>query len=547
MRFRGACLLAGLMAAFVAAVPPVGEFPCSDDWDYKATVDELVQHGLLRLSDYPAMTLVGHVGWGAAFVAAFGSSYFVLRIATLTAVALGALAMFSLAIRRGASERQACFVAFAWFASPLTVASSYTFLTDASAVGFMLIWIWLASVVLDRVSIAAWFALGLFGGCVYLFRQPAAVPVVVFGLLAGFEVIRGRMRWPTVAAFIVGLAAAVIAHQVWLRGWQGPPMNSLKPLLACDRGVVRSFDHCCSFLGALSLFSLPVTLASLGRPIQRWSIGIAAAVLLVFLVRPGPFVSFDGETLENMTLGYDRTMPGRHLLVGPTVLVGSRNVAVVDAVKFVLLLVALPSLVFAAARWRATVPPSGSASSPPPPQGGKIFLDRVLLGSLAVHAALLALAPDTFDRYLLPVLPLMFLLAAPGVRIRVPGTAALVLASVVSAVGIQDYLVRNSAFWKTIAELRQEGVPAEDILAGHAFTGIHRFTPIYRPNPQLDRRPVRASYRSVYQQRLAPVDPRHPPKYVVSFAPLEGFNVRSRTPYAGWLRRGEIVVLERIK
>lgn len=544
MKFRGACLLVGLMAAFVVVVPPVGEFPCSDDWDYKTSVDELVEHRLLRLSDYPAMTLVGHVGWGAAFVAAFGSSYFVLRISVLTAVSLGTLAMFALAVRRGASERQACFVAFAWFASPLTVASSYTFLTDASAVGFMLLWLWLASVVLERASIAAWFALGLFGGCVYLFRQPAAVPVVVFGLFAGWEASRGRMRWPTVVAFIVGLATVVIAYQVWLRGWQGPPANSLKPLLAWNRGVVRSFDHCCSFFGALSLFALPVTLASLGRPFRKWSLGIAAALLMAFIVRPGPFVSFDGETLENMTLGYDRTMPGRHLLVGPTVSLGGKNMAAVDAVKFVLLLVALPSLVFAAARWRATVPPSGSASSPPPPHGGRILLHRVLLGSLVVHAALLALAPDTFDRYLLPVLPLMFLLLAPGVQIGV-GMAALLLAMVVSAVGIQDYLVRNAAFWKTIGELRQEGVPAEDVLAGHAFTGIHRFTPIYRPNPQIDRRPVRASYRSVYQQRLAPVDPRHPPKYVVSFAPLDGFDVRCRTPYVAWLRRGDIVVLER--
>src|SRR5262245_6237467 len=106
MQARAVLLLIGLMLAMTILLPPVGEFPCSDDWDYKATVDELVGHGLLRLSDYPAMTLVGHVGWGAAFVAAFGSSYLVLRIAVLTAAALGALAMFALAIRRGASERQ---------------------------------------------------------------------------------------------------------------------------------------------------------------------------------------------------------------------------------------------------------------------------------------------------------------------------------------------------------------------------------------------------------------------------------------------------------
>jgi hypothetical protein len=121
--------------------------------------------------------------------------------------------------------------------------------------------------------------------------------------------------------------------------------------------------------------------------------------------------------------------------------------------------------------------------------------------------------------------------------------ALVVLVCLVSMVGIQDYLIRNREFWNVVENLERSGVRQQDILGGHAHAGIYRFTPIYRPDFKRRPKPVRAASWNIFMDRLRVIDPVNPPKYVVSFGPIPGFQVTQRFPYQSWLRSGAIVVL----
>jgi len=68
----GPIVLATFFIGAVLLVPPRGEFPINDDWDYAATVGDLLRYGEIRLSDWPGMTLVGQIFWGGLFAKLFG-------------------------------------------------------------------------------------------------------------------------------------------------------------------------------------------------------------------------------------------------------------------------------------------------------------------------------------------------------------------------------------------------------------------------------------------------------------------------------------------
>src|SRR5215475_12715789 len=90
----GPALLATFFAAAALLVPPRGEFPINEDWDYFATVADLLHFGEIRLSDWPGMTLVAQIFWGELFAKLFGLSYWTLRVSTISLAFVGALALY---------------------------------------------------------------------------------------------------------------------------------------------------------------------------------------------------------------------------------------------------------------------------------------------------------------------------------------------------------------------------------------------------------------------------------------------------------------------
>ena len=108
----GPALLAAFFVAAALLVPPRAEFPINDDWDYFATVADLLHFGEIRLSDWPGMTLVAQIFWGELFAKLFGLSYWTLRVSTISMTFVGALALYFWARRE---QNKQVFTAVEWF------------------------------------------------------------------------------------------------------------------------------------------------------------------------------------------------------------------------------------------------------------------------------------------------------------------------------------------------------------------------------------------------------------------------------------------------
>src|SRR5262245_32717789 len=119
LRLGGPAVIVAFYITALVLVPPRGEFPVCDDWDYYATVGDLLKYGEIRLSDWPAMTLVGQIFWGGLFAKLFGLSYMTLRYSVLTLFLAGALALYGWARTIGRDRTEALFLGLLWTTCPL--------------------------------------------------------------------------------------------------------------------------------------------------------------------------------------------------------------------------------------------------------------------------------------------------------------------------------------------------------------------------------------------------------------------------------------------
>ena len=147
-----------------------------------------------------------------------------------------------------------------------------------------------------------------------------------------------------------------------------------------------------------------------------------------------------------------------------------------------------------------------------------------------------------FDRYLLVVVP--FAIAALAATTHAAWTRTAVgLLSVLAyyaIAGTHDYLAWNRARYAGLAELAAAGVPPEQIDGGMEYNGWALAAALNRwpsdAEARIGQPPTRKSWWWVVDDR-----------FVVSFRPLPGYEVRQSLPYPRWLPPGtaRVVVLER--
>src|SRR5439155_5147963 len=205
------------MACLVAVVPPAGEFPINDDWDFARIVQTLVERGTLEFSAWTAASVVAQIYWGAVFVKLFGFSHTVLRVSTLILAAFGTLGFYVL-LRQSLDRLSSLLGALLLLFNPLYVYLSYSFLTD---VPFLALSIW-ALVCYGRALRAGaprlrWLVAGsTIAAAAYLIRQTGvALPVAV---LVALLLTRGRPQAFRLANFlaIVGPLLPAVALSAYV-------------------------------------------------------------------------------------------------------------------------------------------------------------------------------------------------------------------------------------------------------------------------------------------------------------------------------------------
>jgi len=165
--------------------------------------------------------------------------------------------------------------------------------------------------------------------------------------------------------------------------------------------------------------------------------------------------------------------------------------------------------------------------------------------------ALLVVQRNTFDRYVVPVIPVsaMFLLSlvplGQGLLRSRLSWGLLIIFAAFSVLGTQDYFVRGRARLQAVSYLLQSGVKPQDINAGLEHAGLYFFSPHYRQQGRVRPYLLGLTEAERWARRNAE-DPnllwRRPREYELRYDLVAGSEALVVFPYRSWIHSGSILV-----
>lgn len=554
-RHRADCGWIGVVLLFyavlLALVPPRGEFPTADDFDYAATAWHLADHGQLTLSDWPAMTLVTHVAWGALACKLFGNSFAVLRCAECLLSSVAAVSIYFGFRRWGHARPLAALAATCFAVNPLTVSLEYTFMTDVTGAAFSAVLIaWAPQP--SRASTRQLAAYSIVGGLAYLARETACIPWIMLLLATAWGVARRGAAWRPLIGLGAPAGVMIGLYQFWIREFTEMPFNRAQPSL--DPAALLSDPQRPIYLmTGLALALAPLGLVAMAQIVRRgsprgWLLPLACGACGLLLICFGINVAppYRGE-LFDLGLRPPESPIDRipAALRGPAVNLFGREVSVVRllATTVAWWLAAAFGLLLATRRRDRT-------------ENSAVAMKMAPIATLTVltMAALYMLTLGLVDRYLLSLAPAAILMLAeqlpPKIETRTGlwlGWAGALCVAVGSLIGIQNAMVRSRAFFAAAERLQQRGVDPFDIDAGLAFGGMHRFNPIYRG--EANRGPfwnsIPTGERSTVMASIQPLSTTLNRRYRISFDDEPGYRTIDQVYYSSWFRTGYVRIFER--
>lgn len=554
----------------VALVRPVGDFPLNDSWAYGEAVRRLLEEGRLSLPHWVSMPLVTQVLWGGLFAQLGGFSFNLLRFSTLVLALLALVACYGV-LREAGARRTIAFVAGLTLAfNPLFFNLSLTFMTDVPFLAFVLMAVYALTRGTERGQ-PGWVVLGaLLLVAATLVRELAILVGPAFAL---YYLMRRGVHWRVWVVDLVVVMLPVVAYlgfrfwvnaQPWRPAWLDVPRNLMLQSLGDGFFVVlgRFLHMLARGMVYLGLFSAPFLVAC-ARPMWReggrftsfmalWALG-STFIMLALRHQPLPFI---GNVFYDFGLG--------PATLADALLAGGGKAPFAPAWFWALLtwFGALGGGYLFANVWFAVpevyrhlpVPkpqePMSVDDPPPFPVEASWCAMAVVAGGLFL--SLYSFNVKSFDRYYLPLLPWVFILIVQmdavfrtrqeyfstqgrPFRQRYALLAALLLVAasgLFSVLATHDYFSWNRARWMGLRSLMEDRrVAPECIDGGFEFNGMYTFA---HPFPEGD------------PQRWWWV--RGDEEYVVTFAPLEGYEVAERFSYRSWMpyREDAIWVLRRL-
>lgn len=526
-------LLGFLWIATVLIVNPIGEFPLNDDWAFARGVYNLVEKGQLILGEWPAITLVAQLYWGALFCKLFGLSLTVLRISTLVSSLLGVLAFYGITRQITSNKEVSLIAGLLLFFNPLYFSLSFTFMTDVHFLcTFLLAFLFLAKNV-EHPSLSYWLLGTLFSIITTLVRQPGLLVPFVFMLIGWIQNRRtiASIIKPVIP-FVLTMAAYVL-YMKWLEVGTDNP-QAVRGIGDLIQGLFQNdlnyyFYRTISVLLYIGFFLLPFLVAFSRKvriQIDRSAILRAGLVLgsLVILYIGSVFFPI-GNIFYNFGLGpklLKDTYWGGNITpqLSEQLWRGFKYPAILGTVIFLCLF-----------PWKIK-------SLQKTLLGGALQAQRLTrLGILLVvlaFAGFLSISPYFFDRYTLPLIAFSILLILPfkgdfSRPYRRVGYALLAIYALFSIIGTHHYMSWNRTRWHALNYLMEEN----NIAPTHIDGGFE-FNAWLETGPFNGEDPHGKSWWFITED-----------DYVVSFGRIHDFEVREVFPVdAVWpFNRDSIFVL----
>lgn len=517
-------LLALALAWVVAMViiNPTGDFPLNDDWAYAKDVWYLSQEGILKLDDWPAMTRLTQIFWGAAFCKIFGFSHEVLRYSTIFLGFVGVAAAWSIFVEMGASRRLASLGAAVFAFNPIYFSLSATFMTD---VPFLALFLWscyffiksAGSNSLRHVALGALFA--LLATMVRQFGMAAPLAFVVMWLW------KQKISLRNVLVALLPLAISAMAYLIftkWYEATQGLPESygSLDKLLSRFGGkgyyeeLVRRIGLLLIFLG---LFLSPITipmlrqqLRSTDKKLRWWTFGITALLAFSYLLAWEKYPL--GNVVYNLGIG-PKVLKDGAFFINVQPMLGELGLNLVRGIGAILGLVFLLNLIPSTVRGFK--------------KAGTLRTQSVFIWTfLLAYLGFLFTELYFIDRYHMVLAPFVLVVLTQGNDISfgkkqwLMAAIFFILMTSYTLTGTHDYFSWNRARWRALEYLTKEkNIPPSRLDGGFEFNGWHK------PGPKGERYGI--SWWWVERE-----------DFVVTFGDMDNFTKQKGFPYERWLPPG---------
>ena len=478
-----ACAMTPLFCYFL--IRPYAEIGIGDDWSYVKSAQVLAQTGHIVYNGWATAMLGWQFYAGALFIQLFGFSFTAIRFSTVIEAAATAYLLQRTCVLAGLNSWNATLATLTLVLSPLYLPLAYTFKSDVSGVLCILACLYMCLRALQTQSersAMAWICIAALvnavGGTVrqiHWLGLLVMVPCTLWLLRKSRRVlVAGCISW------FIGVVFVAAAMHWFARQPYTIPV-SLFPIRIDWKAPILLGDIGVRGAGQLALLALPV-LSMFSGSLRLWNRRAGAvfgagflciAVLGIALIRArklnlmlAPFL------LDSMTDSSSKRLSAIAALghLGR----GRDGLGVLLTGAVVLGILCLAACVFAGPHRRTTFQQEANPISWP-----KL---GILLGSFsAAYMVILALTELRngyfFDRYLLPLLPILLLVLTryyqERVKAKLPWACVLLMVvfGAFSVAATHDTFALYRGYATAIDEIHSSGAPATAIAGPWEFEG----------------------------------------------------------------------------
>lgn len=462
-----------IYAAAELLVNPLGEFPLNDDWSYSKSVLMLHRDGHYYIGDWGSMMLAGQIVWGLLFVKALGFSFFVLRLSTMVSFIIGLVTLYKLALALTQNKTAALASALTLLFNPFCFNLSNTFMTDVNFNTWMLLTFYFAYVFFSRGGVIYFVLVILMSLVMALTRQFGLVLPFCFALSC-LLLRERRLLYFSLALAGAGLVLIIFKwYDAYLirtlpdySGYRSFSTVSITQNNFVYEVLGRFAERYKSMLLYMLMYSSPLCVVFYPALVKKtgWLRLLMIAVLNALVLLPVldmKDVSF-GNIFTNMSLGPETFYSGPiSAEQAHTYAPWFATVAGIAA-----LVLSLLSAVFFSASVYVFVTQKAKVVSSVP----RAFVVMLIAFAL-LYVALICVTVSYFDRYLIPIITLVLLLAvifsSDQIKNLWSALPVLILFAYVSVAGTRDYFTVNRIKWEAVEQVKAEkNIETEKINGG---------------------------------------------------------------------------------
>ena len=472
VHYRNEIILTLLWILAIIIVNPIGEFPLNDDWAFSKNVYHLSEEGKLIFSAWPAMTLIAQVLWGALVTSIFGFSFTVLRLSTLFIGLFTVLIFYRILVKATTNKTTSLAGALLIMFSPLFFYSSYTFMTEVYFLFTLILSLFFFYNFYNTEKIKFLLISSFFVLVSTLIRQPGIAIGIAFAIIYLFNKRFTLKRLATSITPTIIASIGLYSYSLWLQVTNRT--TSVSDISVITKQLSEaSFEYYWVRFGVIALyfglFTLPLSILLLPRIWKKYNWYEKWAIFLLGIIAywSGILNNFpSGNIVYNLGLG-PKLLKDSYWKENIDPILSDQSMTIIKL--FSLFSAVIIVSLFCMAAFKGIKKIYQTKCSP------ARLLRATAIVFFLIYFAFVLINPIFFDRYVLPCLPLLFLILLP-VKPLITRFKGIVYISLISVYVIfcvaatHDYLSWNRARWLAIDYITKElKIEREKIDGGFEF------------------------------------------------------------------------------